>query len=374
MERQTPFCRKHIPPRLHLKSRFFGAGKALWRKLGDLESSVLRAELESTPIRQPVYVTGVPRSGTTILTEMLAQHPHIATHRYADFPNVWTPFWRNWLADRAWRKPVQTVERAHRDRIMVSENSPEAVEEVVWMAFFDGLHDPGSRQILDEATEHPTFESFYRDHIRKLLLVRGRSRYASKGNYNVFRLRYLLKLFPDARFIIPYRNPVNQVASLLKQDRLFHRAHSEDQRVAYQLRLSGHFEFGPGRRAVNVGSDAAARIAAYWGEGRWVAGWALYWNSVYEHVLRQLERHDGLRSASLLVCYDDLCRAPAEGIQAVFDHARLHDNDAQAIIGKYSRQISAPDYYHPDFTDRELDELLELTRPAASALGFDEVV
>ena len=50
-------------------------------------------------------------------------------------------------------------------------------------------------------------EAFYRDHIRKLLWLRGGRRYLSKGNYNTTRIAYLARLFPDARFIVPVRDP-----------------------------------------------------------------------------------------------------------------------------------------------------------------------
>lgn len=34
----------------------------------------------------PVYVTGLARAGTTITLEALAAHPHLASHRYGDYP------------------------------------------------------------------------------------------------------------------------------------------------------------------------------------------------------------------------------------------------------------------------------------------------
>ena len=91
-------------------------------------------------VDRPVYIASLPRSGTTILTEMLEQHPDLTCHRYSDFPNVWTPYWRNYLL-RENPDPVRREmrERAHKDRIEVSNDSPEAVEEVLWMSF---LSDP----------------------------------------------------------------------------------------------------------------------------------------------------------------------------------------------------------------------------------------
>ena len=43
----------------------------------------------------------------------------------------------------------------------------------LWMAFFPHLHDASRAPCSIGRTHHPSFERFYRDHIRKLLAVRG---------------------------------------------------------------------------------------------------------------------------------------------------------------------------------------------------------
>ncbi|NEZ04129.1 sulfotransferase [Wenzhouxiangella sp. XN201] len=356
---------------LHWRARFFARTAPAWRRLASIESSVLRDDIEQVAIEKPIYIAGVPRAGSTIVTEMLSRHPDVTSHRYSDFPNVYTPYWRNWLAQRSQRKPAKAVERAHRDRIMISNESPEAVEEVIWMHFFDHLHDPALDQSLTRDTDNPAFERFYRDHIRKLLLVRKRSRYLAKGNYNATRLGYIRKVFPDARLVVPVRNPINQVASLVKQDRLFEQANMEDPRVDRQLRMSGHFEFGPGRCAVRIGDGENARtIHEHWQAGRSVAGWALYWNSIYNHVLDALEHDRDLESAVLLLRYEDLCRDPEATIRQLLDHLQLDIPRAEPLISDYVSRITAPDYYEPDFSDEELEQLYTITRPVASRLGY----
>lgn len=332
---------------------------------------MLREEIEGKAIDRPIYIAGVPRAGSTILTELLSRHPDVTSHRYSDFPNVYTPYWRNWLAERSRRQPARAIERAHRDRIMVSTESPEAVEEVIWMQFFDHLHDPGVDQSLTQQTNNADFERFYRDHIRKLLLARNRSRYLAKGNYNTLRLLYIQKLFPDARFIVPVRNPVNQIASLVKQDRLFEQANREDPRVDRQLRMSGHFEFGPGRRPVCIGDGKDARtILRHWQAGRMVAGWATYWHSVYNHALKALFGTPELKAAVLLLRYEDLCRDTEPTIRDLFDHAQLDVSKGEAVIAEYSGHITEPGYYDPDFSDEELEQVTTICGPTASQLGY----
>lgn len=366
-----PRTTQHVPTLLHWRARFFAATAPAWRRLAAVESAVLREDIEQVAIEQPIYIAGVPRAGSTILTELLSRHPQVTSHRYSDFPNVHTPYWRNWLAERTRRQAPQAVERAHRDRIEVSTESPEAVEEVIWMQFFDQLHDPERDQRLDERTSNPAFERFYRDHIRKLLLVRNRKRYLAKGNYNTTRLRYIRKLFPDARFVVPVRHPVNQVASLVKQDRLFEQASADDPRVPRQLGMSGHFEFGPGRRPVCIGAgDDARSIVEHWQAGRAVAGWALYWNSLYEHVLETLEEDKALAESVLLLRYEDLCADPARSLRRLFEHVRLDPDDAETLINEYAERISAPDYYRPAFDSGDRTSIDEATHYIAGRLGY----
>ena len=361
----------HVPGGLYWKARFFDASAGLWKRLAGLETAALRDDLPEAG-RAPIYVAGVARSGTTILTEMLARHPDVTSHRYSDFPNVYTPYWRNRLAERTRRKPPPAVERAHRDRLIVTTESPEAVEEVLWMQFFGYLHDPGVSQVMDETVDNPVFEAFYREHIAKLLLVRERTRYLTKGNYNTTRLGYIRKIFPEARFVVPVRNPVNHIASLFKQDRLFEQASREDPRVTEQLHRSGHFEFGPDSRCIHVGDDEEARaIHEQWSSGRPAVGWAMYWNAVYRSVLDALDRDADLAERALLVRYEDLCRTPAETIDRIVSHCRLPADAFEPVREEYASRLSEPDYYAPDFSSEELDEIRRTTAGTAQRLGYD---
>ncbi|MEE4305089.1 MAG: sulfotransferase [Wenzhouxiangella sp.] len=360
-----------VPAGLHWQARFYARTAPIWRWLSRLESGVLREEIERVAITRPIYIAGVPRAGSTLLTEFLSTHPAVTSHRYSDFPNVYTPYWRNWLAERTRTNPSEAVERAHGDRIMVTNESPEAVEEVIWMQFFASLHDPGVNQVLDKDTKAPDFERFYTDHVRKLLLARGRERYLAKGNYNASRLQYLLKLFPDARIVVPVRSPANQIASLIKQDRLFTRAAEQDPRIGPQLRMSGHFEFGPARCAVNTGcADEASRMVDCWQRGDLAAGWAIYWNSIYAHLLRQLEEDSALNDAVQLVRYETLCQHPDATLRELLDHTGLDPQAAKAVTADFSERISEPDYYRPDFSDEEMQQIDDATHSTARALGY----
>ncbi|MDX8481134.1 sulfotransferase [Mesorhizobium sp. VK24D] len=337
-----------------------------WIKVGNWETRLLAEKINDTGVNQPIYIAGLARSGSTILLELLARHPDTANHRYRDFPLVPAPVAWNWFVDRAGRTGQVAAERAHRDRIKVTPESPEAFEEIVWMAFFPNLHDPSTQAILDEAFRHPGFEAFYRDHIRKLLLLRNASRYLAKGNYNVTRLRYLRKLFPDARFIVPIRDPTWHVASLMKQHRLFSNAEHKDRRVLRHMRRSGHYEFGLNRVPINVDGKTAGEIVRLWKSGKDVAGWAAYWASIYGYVAALLD--DPAMAASMLVVrYEDLCSDPGEVVSAILDHCGLQD---RGLTQAANATISFPTYYEPSFTQVERSEIRDRTAAVAGRFGY----
>ena len=320
-----------MPRWLDTLGGFIDRTAGFWQKLGDVESSAHRAELDEIAIDRPCYVAGLARSGSTILLELLAGQPGVATHRYRDFPPVYTPLFWNRAFAHVYRADAPPAERAHKDRILVTPDSPEAMEEVLWMRFFPWVHDTGRSQVLDAATSNPAFERFYGDHLRKIMLVRGGQRYLSKGNYNLTRFAYLQKLFPTARFIVPVRDPRWHVASLMKQHRLFCAEEQRDPRILKHMRRAGHLEFGLDRRAINAGDTAKAEgIEALWREGQEVRGWARYWAMLYGFVLDQRATDPALEQAVLVVRYEDLCDRAEATLESAFAHAGLPLDTAAA--------------------------------------------
>lgn len=337
-------------------------------RLGNLETRMLADDLEPVSVTHPIYIAGLARSGSTVLLEILSRHPEVGSHRYRDYPMLFTPYaWQRFL-DRVPRRRADPVERAHADGIAVTPESPEAFEEMLWMAFFPRLHDPSASSVLDASTEHDEFDSFYRDHVRKLLLARGRSRYLSKGNYNVTRLQYLLKQFPDARFVVPVRDPVWHIASLMKQHRLFvagEQAHAE---ALTHLQRVGHFEFGLDRRPINAGDrDAVEQVQALWRDGAEVEGWARYWSHIHHYLADRLERDEALREATQVVRYETLCQTPGTVLRELMDHCCLEA--PEGMVEREAAGIRFPGYYQPDFSPAELDTIRELTGAAAARLG-----
>ena len=105
---------------------------------------------------------------------------------------------------------------------MVDQYSPESLEEIIWKDFLEEYHNFGFFSFLDEKYFNKEFENYYTKQIKKILKVRGnKKRYLSKGNYNIFRVKYIKKLFPDSKIIICFRDPIELAISSQKFIKFF---------------------------------------------------------------------------------------------------------------------------------------------------------
>ncbi|WP_372807964.1 sulfotransferase [Pontiella sp.] len=360
-----------VPTETRLLSNLVFHARPFWAAMGNLESGILRDELDRIAIDRPIYVAGLARSGTTILLELLAAHERTASHTYRDFPMLYTPFWWNWFlktasGGRPDRRPLE--ERTHKDGIQVGPESPEAMEEPLWMHYFSGLHDPARCNVLDARDRNRDFDRFYSNHIRKILLVRRAQRYLAKGNYNLSRIRYLARLFPDARFVVPVREPLMHIASLRKQQRLFEKLETEDPAVLTHMCRVGHFEFGLNRVPVNHGRhETSERIVALWNAGQDVEAWAWYWDDVHRHLLELLDDPQ-LKESILVVDYDALCSDSAAWVDAIFGHCRLEPD--RRLVEEYAQKLNPPAYYQHGFSREEIRTIAGRTQETAEQLGI----
>jgi hypothetical protein len=358
-----------VPWGRHVVTQAASRFPRFWMRSGNLESRLLGDVIAPISVEKPIYVAGLARSGSTVLLETIASYPGVASHRYRDFPFVFTPIWWNRYLDRTPRKSAEIKPRVHADGLLVSSESPEALEEPLWMAFFPKGHDRGASHVLDSSTDRPDFEKFYSNHVRKVLAIRGGQRYACKGNYHVARLEYLLKIFPDARFIVPIRQPRDHVASLMKQHRLFTEGETRHHRSLVQMQACGHFEFGLDRRAIDFGdSEAVASVERLWNEGEEARGWARYWSQVYGFLAQRMDANPELRQAVEIVWFDELCDRPHQTLERIEDHCDLLSD--HELRGTLASRLHAPTYYRPNFSrDEEAaieQETYEIVRELSS--------
>ncbi len=312
----------------------------LLRGLGELEFDLVESRLRDVIVRAPVFVTGLARSGTTTVLTLLSRADGVATHRYRDFPFLATPVLWNRLQEWLGGDVGAATERPHRDRIRITRESPEAFEEPIWQTFFPESHDSAHCHVIGPDVHNQEFEQFYLAHLRKILWLRGGARYLSKGNYNVARIGYLARLFPDAHFVIPVRSPITQVSSLVRQHALFCSYAADDRRVGRYLASAGHYEFGPQRRPINLDPERVGEIESAWREGDEWRGYARQWAEVYAHVDRLRREDSELERRILILRYEDLCARPDLETRRLLDFCGLTDSEGR--VAATAPEIAAP--------------------------------
>jgi Sulfotransferase family len=193
-----------------------------------LRHEELRApEILDEPIRQPIFITGLPRSGTTFLHQLLAaddanRAPRVwqAIHPYPD-PG----------ADPARDRRRQRVARqlrmfgilAPEFRAMhpISADSPQECSEIpahIFMSLrFDTTYAvPGYRHWLDRVGHIAA----YRFHKRFLQHLQhqagGGGRWVLKCPDHIFALDAIRAVYPDARLIFVHRDPVRVLLSVAR--------------------------------------------------------------------------------------------------------------------------------------------------------------
>ncbi len=335
----------------------------LFKILGDIESKILSSQLDEINIERPIFITGLARSGTTILLMILSEERSLGSHKYKDFPFVFTPYM--WNRFQSWFSQSQEpVERAHKDRILITKDSAEGFEEPIWQFFFDHVHDWNSIHVLTESNVNPDFEHFFKAHMKKILLLRNKARYISKNNYNVVRIRYLHSILPHAKFLIPIRHPYTHVYSLNRQHQLFKEYSDKDKRIPEYMRFAGHYEFGPQRVPINISLEEGKKIHETWDKGNDLLGYAIQWASVYKYVWN-LAQDKELNKNVKIVRYEDLCLESDSILRKILKFLELEQFDSDV-------DLSIPTYYNLNLSKDAKEEIWQETKEVAKLFGYTE--
>ncbi len=291
--------------------------------LADLEDRVFARQLAQCKPDRPVFVTALPRAGTTLLLESLGKLPEFASHCYRDMPFVLVPcFWSRFST--RFRQSGGSRERAHGDGMTIDFDSPESFEEVLWKTFWRRHYLSDRIMPWREDEDNEEFSLFFRNHMCKIVLLRRQqeapdARYLSKNNLNVARAQMLRRLFPDSVMVVPFRHPLEHAASLLEQHRNFLHIHENDSFSAEYMRAIGHFDFGNNLRPVDFDGWFDRREPR---DTLSLAFWLEYWVATYRNLLS--ESGDLLR----FVSYEALCEDPESGFRRLADAAAVRNVDA----------------------------------------------
>ncbi len=313
---------------------------ALQLAAADLESRLYGGDFRDVTAARPVFITSLPRAGTTLLLEVLHRFPALAAHSYRDMPFVMAPLLWAKLSG-AFRQRGELAERAHGDGLQIGYDSPEAFEEIIWRAFWPEKYSRDGIALWNRNDGKEEAQTFFAEHLRKIVALRqavpsAEGRYLSKNNGNIARLDLIGGMFPDATILVPFRRPLEHAASLLRQHGNFLALHRDEPFVRRYMADIGHYEFGalhrpvafPGLAALTEGRDPQRHNPGT------LDYWLAYWIAAFEHVL---ERRD--QDNLVLLSYEDTCMGGRAALAQLCERLEIEANrelDAAAALIKPS--------------------------------------
>jgi len=206
--------------------------RAVLATLGASATSILaRFEERVTPepvdaelLEKPVFILGLPRSGTTHLFELLSQSPDLcfATRFDAFNPHSFLLLRRIGLC--ALLSKLPKFKRAM-DNLRVGWDSPE--EDIVALAILASKGERLSQMfprdsaktknlpvdISEKRAKSLDLIRSLRPFLQKLIHLHGK-RVLLKSPGHMGRVEEILEVFPQAKFVTIFRNPLHQTASI----------------------------------------------------------------------------------------------------------------------------------------------------------------
>jgi len=243
----------------------------------DFESSYISS---ANDIEDHIFITGLARSGTTILLNALHKSNGFASLSYADMPFVLAP--NLWAKISVNKRDLDFKERAHGDGIKVSTESPEAFEEVFWKTF--------------AYEEDEELEEKFRIYVRNIMHKYKKNRYLSKNNQNIKRLEFISSIFSNSKILVPFRDPIQHSYSLLTQHKKFIEDSKNDNFISKYMKWIGHTEFGPNYIPIHNQN-------LIFNNDLEVNHWIEQWNINYSNAYQLLRNSQNIN----FISYEKLC-------------------------------------------------------------------
>jgi hypothetical protein len=253
----------------------FGRMAARWDALRFLSNLLMLRDAErknpailEQRIERPIFICGMPRSGSTFLHRILSE----------DRSNTVVRCW-----ETVYPLPMRGLSTADRraarvDRHLghfarlapemrrlhpMSARSPQECTEITGHVFaslrFDTTHRlPSYRRWLDQ-TGHLAAFRFHKRFLQHLQHRNGRGQWILKCPDNVFALDAIREVYPDARFVFMHRNPLEVLASVAKLTEVLRRPFARRvDRFEIGRQVSEQWELGAAKMLeAATGTDAS---------------------------------------------------------------------------------------------------------------------
>jgi len=192
------------------------ACEAAWKR----DPSTLRHE-----IRRPLFILGLPRSGTTALHWLLAQDPgnQVLDYWIASAPRP-RPARETWEAEPAYQAAVGVLEWIYQTDPdlkaihLMTADGPEECRHLFCQSFLDHTFDsnasiPGYTRYFEAQDMRPAYER-HRDVLKLVGSTSPERRWVLKYPAHLRELDVLLAVYPDARIVQTHRDPVRVLPSV----------------------------------------------------------------------------------------------------------------------------------------------------------------
>lgn len=254
--------------RITLSNKFIKKGMYELEKIFFLEEN-----LTEDPNKH-VFISGLPRSGTTLLLEQIYNSGDFGSLTYNDMPYVMSP---NIFSKFNHQLNIKKKERFHKDGIFINLESPEALDEIFFSTY-------DISKINEEIVNY----------IFLILKKKNKKRYLSKNNLNYKRFETIKKKLFNSIFLIPFRDPLQQSSSLLNQHINFLEMQNKNKFILEYMNFLNHKEFGKNHLSWNK----PIRFNDFLNLNYWLEQWYLF----YKNVLNNFKNQQNL----LFVCYENL--------------------------------------------------------------------
>jgi hypothetical protein len=243
----------------------FGRLCLLWdvaRLLGNLlrleEAEQDNPEIGRARVDAPIFITGLPRSGTTFLQMLLAQDEANRTpltwqtlQPYPDRRGHDRRVQRARLQLGAFRRITPDLAGLHPIGATIPQECTEITAHVLQSLRFDTIYRIPSYLSWLERLGHSAAFRFHKRFLQHLQAQHGGRRWVLKCPDHVFALKAILASYPDARFVFVHRDPVAVLSSVAKL--------TEALRAPFTRRLDKH---AIGEEVAQRWFDGAERIMA----------------------------------------------------------------------------------------------------------------
>ena len=309
----------------------------------------LYPDITRQKIRQPLFIVGLPRSGTSVLHRLLGADPE---HRSPLMWEVRSPSpptradekrriqsstqsckFFNWL--------VPTFRYAH----VVGAELPQECVSLMTPTFlsdqFDAMYYvPSYRTWFFRQDLRPAYD-YHRRFLQHLQFRRSARRWILKAPTHMFALPALLSVYPDALFVQTHRTPVDSMASVSSLVTILRSAFSD---------------------AVDPSIVCCEAID--------------YWSETVNKFLRERDRLADNRICDIQ--YEEVCREPIRAVRRIYEFfgwslSKEAEQSMRVLIASQAKRESANHRYDLSQFGANAEDVLSAFGPYCKRFGLSQL-